>query len=83
MTLGKIICTMRRCFCHTDLGQNAVFTILQDKLHIFSLQDDRGTHILCRTNYTIDHITKRFKGGEIHNVGTVQSELSAPTCYAG
>ena len=36
------------------------FTILQDKLHSFNIQDDRSTRFLCRTNYSIDHIIKRF-----------------------
>ena len=33
---------MRRCFYHTDLGQNAVFDnyILQYKLHSFNFHDD-------------------------------------------
>ena len=37
--------TMRRCFYHTGLRQNAIlyFTILQDKLHSFNIQDDRST----------------------------------------
>ena len=60
-------------FYHTDLGQNLfffapfkpiilqVFTILQDKLHAFNIQDDRSTRFLCTTNYSIDHIIKRFR----------------------
>ena len=52
---------MRRWFYHTDLGQNAVFTILQDKLHSLAvILDDRDTLFLCTTNYRIDHIIKRF-----------------------
>ena len=31
--------TMRRCFYHTDLGQNA---ILQYKFHSFNIEDDRS-----------------------------------------
>ena len=35
---------MRRCFYHTDLRQLAVsFTIFQDKLHSFNIQDHRST----------------------------------------
>ena len=33
--------TMRRWFYHTDFGQNAVFTILQDKLQSFSTIETR------------------------------------------
>ena len=64
---------MRRCFFnHTDLGQNLFFfalfepiilqffTILQDKLHSFNIQEDRNTRFLCTTNYSIDLIIKRF-----------------------
>ena len=59
-------------FYHTDLGQNLFFfalfkpiilqffTILQDKLHSFNIQDDQSTRFLCTTNYSIDHIIKRF-----------------------
>ena len=56
------------------------FTILQDKLHSSNIQNDRRTRFLYTTNlYRIDHIIKRFHEElEIHNVGTVQSELSAP-----
>ena len=40
--------TMRYCFYHTDLGQNAVFhnLTLQYKLHSFNIQDDRSMHAL-------------------------------------
>ena len=64
---------MRRCcFNHTDLGQNLFFfslfkpiirqffTILQDKLLSFNIQDDRSTRFLCTTNCVIEHIIKRF-----------------------
>ena len=36
------------------------FTILQYKLHSFNIQDDQSTRFLCTTNYSIDHIIKRF-----------------------
>ena len=36
------------------------FTILQDKLHSFNIQDDQSTRFLCTTNYSIDHIIKSF-----------------------
>ena len=65
--------TMRRCFFyHTDLGEKLFFfapfkpiiphffTIWQDKLHSLNIQDDRSTRFLCTTNYSIDHIIKRF-----------------------
>ena len=35
--------TMRRWFYDTDLGQNAVFTILQDKLQSFSTIETRAS----------------------------------------
>ena len=70
---SEVNSTMRRCFFnHTDLGQNLFFfalfkpiilqffTILQDKLHSFNIQDDQSTRFLCTTNYSIDHIIKRF-----------------------
>ena len=59
-------------FYHTDLGQNLFFfalskpiileffTILQDKLYSFNIQDDQGTRFFYTTNYSIDHIIKRF-----------------------
>ena len=34
---------MRRWFYHTGLGQNAVFTILQDKLQSFSTIETRAS----------------------------------------
>ena len=36
------------------------FTILQDKLHSFNIQDDQSTRFLCTTNYSFDNIIKRF-----------------------
>ena len=36
------------------------FTILQDRLHSFNIQDDRSTRFFCKTNYRIDHIIKSF-----------------------
>ena len=59
-------------FYHTDLGQNLFFfalfkliilqffTILQDKLHSLNIQDDQRARFLCTTNWSIDHIIKRF-----------------------
>ena len=59
-------------FDHTDLEQNLFFlalfkpiilqffTILQDKLRSFNIQDDRSTRFLWAKNYRIDHIIKRF-----------------------
>ena len=35
--------TMKRCFYHTDLGQNAVSHNFATKLHSFNIQDDRST----------------------------------------
>ena len=34
--------TMRHCFHHTDLGQNAVFHNLRYKVRSFNIQDDRS-----------------------------------------
>ena len=36
------------------------FTILQDKWHSFNIQDDQSTRFLRTTDYSIDHIIKRF-----------------------
>ena len=44
----------------TECAQLLYFTILQDKLHSFNIQDDRSTSFLCITNYRIDGIIKRF-----------------------
>ena len=55
-------------FYHTDLGQKFLFfvlfkclivqffffTILQDKLYSFYIQDDRNTRFLCTRNYCIE-----------------------------
>ena len=63
---------MRPFFNHTDLEQNLFFfalfkpiilqffTILQDKLYSFNIQDDQSTCFLCTINYSVDHIIKRF-----------------------
>ena len=37
---------MRRCFYHTDLYKMPYFTIFQDKLHSFNIQDHRSTRAL-------------------------------------
>ena len=43
---------MRRCFYHTDLRQLAVsFTIFQDKLHSFNIQDNRSTRGLLAKQF--------------------------------
>ena len=34
---------MRHCFYHTDLYKMQYFTIFQDKLHSFKIQDHRST----------------------------------------
>ena len=38
--------TMRRCFYHTDLRQNAVFKIFQEKLHSLNIHKHRSTRWL-------------------------------------
>ena len=38
------------------------FTILQGKLHLLNIQDDRSTRFLGTTNYRIDLILNRFRG---------------------
>ena len=48
---------MRRCFYHTDLVQNAVFTIFQDKLHSVNIQDHKGTRGLLISE-TVKKISK-------------------------
>ena len=69
-------------FYHTDLGQNLFFfalfkpiilqffTILQDQLHSFNIQDDQSRRFLCTANYSIDHIIKRF-----HEENSIMPEL--------
>ena len=48
---------MRRCFYHTDLGQQ-YFTILKYKLHSFNIQEDRGTRgLLAKPLKKISKIT--------------------------
>ena len=59
-------------FYNTDLEQDLFFlalfkpiilqffTILQDKLRSFNIQDDRSTRFLWAKNYRIDRIIKRF-----------------------
>ena len=37
---------MRRCFYRTDLYKMQYFTIFQDKLHSFNIQDHRRTRAL-------------------------------------
>ena len=81
---------MRPFFYHTDFGQNVFFfaqfkpiirqffTILQDKLNSFNIQDDQSTRFLFTTSYSIDHIIKRFHEENIHNAGTFQIEKSGP-----
>ena len=64
---------MKDCFIIIQTSNRMqFFTILQDNLHSFSIQDradkhfssliqdDRSTYFLCTTNYRIDHILKRF-----------------------
>ena len=49
---------MRRCFYHTDLRQNAVFHISQDKLHSFSIQNRmKHTWTFSKTVQKISKIT--------------------------
>ena len=85
-TISDVNRTIRRCL-FSDLGQNsyhflpyfnynsAVFygIILQDKLHSFSIQDDRNTRFPSTTNYKNDSIIKRFYIGNSPLDGTVQS----------
>ena len=41
---------MRRCFYQTDLYKMQYFTIFQDKLHSFNIQDHRSTRGLLIRN---------------------------------
>ena len=42
-------------FCPIQVFNCAIFfTILQDKLYSFNIQDDRSTRFLCTTNYYIE-----------------------------
>ena len=81
---SEVSSTVRRYFFYpTDLGQNLFFlallkpiilqffTILQDKLRSFNIQDDRSTRFLCTTNYDIGHIIKGF-----HNENSIMPGLS-------
>ena len=51
---------MRRCFYHTDLYKMQYFTIFQDKLHSFNIQDHRSTRGL---------LVKQFKKFQNHLYG--------------
>ena len=56
------------------------FTILQAKLHSFNIQDD----IEARASFALQIIElTTYNSTEFHNVGTVQSEQSAPMWFAG
>ena len=48
---------MRRCFDHTDLYKMQYFTIFQDKLHSFNIQDHRSTRGLLISE-TVQKISK-------------------------
>ena len=48
---------MRRCFYHTDLYKMQYFTIFQDKLHSFNIQDHRSTRGLLISE-TVQNISK-------------------------
>ena len=49
---------MRRCFYHTDLGQNAVFHNFEIQIHSFNIQDDRNTRgLFSETAKKISKIT--------------------------
>ena len=51
---------MRRCFYHTDLGQNAVFHSYARQIALIQYSG-RSKHALpCTTNNRNDHIIKRF-----------------------
>ena len=57
--------TMRRCFYHTDLRQLAVsFTIFQDKLHSFNIQDHRSSRGL------LAKLFKKFQKSPIRPAGS-------------
>ena len=48
---------MKRCFYHTDLYKMQYFTIFQDKLHSFNIQDHRSTRGLLISE-TVQKISK-------------------------
>ena len=48
---------MRRCFYHTDLYKMQYFTIFQDKLHSFNIQDHRSARGLLISE-TVQKISK-------------------------
>ena len=51
---------MRRCFYHTELGQNAVFHNFARQINSFNIQDDRSTRGLL----TCDQAIFFFGGGK-------------------
>ena len=75
----------------TNLGELsfALFKPIISVFHNFARQiaviqySRRSTRFPCTINYRIDHITERFHEENSKNVGTVQSDQSAPVQYAG
>ena len=47
-------------FCPISTCNPAVFHNFVRQIAFISDQDDRSTHVLCTTNYRIEHIIKRF-----------------------
>ena len=57
---------MRRCFCHTDFYKMQYFTIFQDKLHSFNIQDHRSTRgLLNFQNHLYGHPVLTFDKRQI------------------
>ena len=52
---------MRRCFYHTDLYKMQYFTIFQDKLHSFNIQDHRNTLGLLAKKSPICNLQRNLK----------------------
>ena len=55
---------MRRCFYHTDLYKMQYFTIFQDKLHSFNIQDHPSTRGLLVKQF------KKFPKSPIRPAGS-------------
>ena len=68
---------MRRCFYHADLGQLAVsFTIFQDKLHSFNIQDHQSTRgLLAKPFKKISKSPIRPAGSNFHEKRQICKEI--------
>ena len=63
--------TTRRCIYHINLGKNANLTIIQDKLHLFNIQDDQSW-AFCETVQKISKITQYTAGSHFWRAPNLQ-----------